>query len=125
MDVRVPFLPPQRRGGTWQGRKAGPQPLRQGSIHAPLPQSPALCGQGHATPKICSRAPLPAKPLDGALYRTEETGSKSLREGLVQTLDNSLFGKTIENLCKPVDVQLVHWSEEDKMCCFVASLAFA
>ena len=51
--------------------------------------------------------------------------TSDFEKDLYKLMNNSIFGKTMENLRKRVDVKLVRWHEEDKLRRLIASPAFA
>ena len=51
--------------------------------------------------------------------------TSDFEKDLYKFMDNSVFGKTMENLRKRVDVELIRASEEDKLRRLIASPAFA
>ena len=51
--------------------------------------------------------------------------ASSFEKDLYTLMNNSVFGKTMENLRKQVDIKLVHSEEEEKLRHLIASPAFA
>ena len=51
--------------------------------------------------------------------------NSDFEKDLYKLINTSVFGKTMENLCRRVDVKLVRSHEEDKLRCLITSPAFA
>ena len=55
----------------------------------------------------------------------QKKATNDFEKDLYKLMNNSVFGKTMENLLKRVDVKLVRGDEEDKLRRLIASPAFA
>ena len=70
-----------------------------------------------------------AEPLDGAIHPDEHRTAKScnqwLRKGPLQADEHAVYGKTMGNLRRRVNVKLVRSHEEDKLRRLIASPSFA
>ena len=67
--------------------------------------------------------------MDGVLHpqkhRAPQTSKEHIRAGFYKRTNNSMFGKTMENLHKQVDVKLVRPTEVDKLRKLVAKPSFS
>ena len=65
------------------------------------------------------------EPYIGMNTELQKKAASGFEKDLYKLMNNSVFGKTMKNFCKRVDVKLVRSGEHDKLRRLIASPAFA
>ena len=130
MDVGLPEEP--IKNDVWRcikrGGEAGTKPLWQDSVRSALPQSTALLATRNATKEIYRAVRFDQSPWMAPYIRMNtklrKQAKSSFEQDLYKLINNSVFGKTMENIRRRIDVKLVRSTEEEKLRKLIAKPSF-
>ena len=129
MDVRVSAQPPWRSGGADRGEELVPNLRNKARYELHYRNLQLYTSLGMRLIKVHRALRFDQRPwMEPYIRMNTELRTKAasdFEKDLYKLINNSVFGKTMENLRKRVNVKLVRSNEEDKLKRLIASPVFA